>query len=106
MVMKSEVGSLSSWKVGHLVLPSASLVPEHDRASSYRCWHGTFKRYFTGQATPPALRVATSQKCVRTGDLENVGRTARRNVLRCWETSLLVTILSRMLFLVVGISNW
>lgn len=63
---------------GHLVLPSASLVPEHDPSLLLiGAGMAPFKRYFTGQATPPALRVATSQKCVRTGDLENVGRTAR-----------------------------
>lgn len=65
---------------GHLVLPSASLVPEQDPSLLLiGAGMAPFKRYFTGQATPPALRIATSQKCVRTGDLENVGRTARHH---------------------------
>ncbi|NLG87375.1 MAG: alanine--tRNA ligase [Firmicutes bacterium] len=67
-------------KKGHLVLPSASLVPEHDPSLLLiGAGMAPFKRYFTGQVTPPRHRIATSQKCVRTGDLENVGRTARHH---------------------------
>ncbi|HKM39461.1 MAG TPA: alanine--tRNA ligase, partial [bacterium] len=63
---------------GHLILPSASLVPERDPSLLLiGAGMAPFKRYFTGEAIPPSLRIATSQKCVRTGDLENVGRTAR-----------------------------
>ncbi|MGI6128561.1 MAG: alanine--tRNA ligase [bacterium] len=65
---------------GHIVLPSASLVPEHDPSLLLiGAGMAPFKPYFTGQKTPPSYRVATAQKCVRTGDLENVGRTARHH---------------------------
>ncbi|NMA54674.1 MAG: alanine--tRNA ligase [Firmicutes bacterium] len=65
---------------GHLILPSASLVPEQDPSLLLiGAGMAPFKPYFTGQATPPSFRIATSQKCVRTGDLENVGRTARHH---------------------------
>ncbi|HHY93228.1 MAG TPA: alanine--tRNA ligase, partial [Firmicutes bacterium] len=65
---------------GHLILPSASLVPENDPSLLLiGAGMAPFKRYFTGQAKPPRHRIATSQKCVRTGDLENVGRTARHH---------------------------
>jgi len=65
---------------GHLILPSASLVPQDDPSLLLiGAGMAPFKRYFTGQAKPPRHRIATSQKCVRTGDLENVGRTARHH---------------------------
>lgn len=65
---------------GHLILPSASLVPENDPSLLLiGAGMAPFKRYFTGQAKPPRHRIATAQKCVRTGDLENVGRTARHH---------------------------
>jgi alanyl-tRNA synthetase len=65
---------------GHLILPSASLVPENDPSLLLiGAGMAPFKRYFTGQAKPPRRRIATAQKCVRTGDLENVGRTARHH---------------------------
>ena len=49
----------------HLAMKSFSLVPHND------------KPYFTGQEIPPRRRVTTCQKCIRTGDIENVGKTAR-----------------------------
>ncbi|MGI6574560.1 MAG: alanine--tRNA ligase [bacterium] len=65
---------------GHLVLPSASLVPQNDPSLLLiGAGMAPFKPYFTGQETPPRQRIATCQKCVRTGDLENVGRTARHH---------------------------
>ena len=53
------------------------------------------KPYFTGQEIPPRRRVTTCQKCIRTGDIENVGKTARHlTFLRCSATFPLVIILS------------
>lgn len=64
----------------HLILPSASLIPENDQSLLLvGAGMAPFKAYFTGQKTPPRRRIATCQKCVRTGDLENVGRTARHH---------------------------
>lgn len=65
---------------GHLVLPSASLIP-HDDLTLLLIGAGMapFKPYFTGKVKPPATRITTCQKCVRTGDIENVGRTARHH---------------------------
>lgn len=65
---------------GHMVLPSASLIP-HDDPTLLLIGAGMapFKPYFTGKVKPPATRITTCQKCVRTGDIENVGRTARHH---------------------------
>ncbi|MCL2354144.1 MAG: alanine--tRNA ligase-related protein, partial [Defluviitaleaceae bacterium] len=63
---------------GHLRQPSASLIP-HDDKSLLLIGAGMapLKPYFMGTATPPATKMTTCQKCVRTGDIENVGKTAR-----------------------------
>lgn len=63
---------------GHLRLPSFSLVPQND-ASLLLINSGMapLKPYFTGAETPPRKRVTTCQKCIRTPDIENVGKTAR-----------------------------
>ena len=63
---------------GHLRLPSFSLVPQHD-ASILLINAGMtpMKTYFTGEEEPPRRRVCTCQKCIRTGDIENIGKTAR-----------------------------
>ncbi len=62
----------------HLRLPSASLIPENDPTLlMIGAGMAPFKPFFTGKMKPPHTRITTSQKCVRTGDIENVGRTAR-----------------------------
>ena len=64
----------------HLILPSAPLVPENDPTLLLiGAGMAPFKPFFTGKMTPPKTRITTSQKCVRTGDIENVGRTARHH---------------------------
>jgi len=61
---------------GHEVLPSASLVPENDPSLLFiGAGMAPFKDRFLGRVPPTFRRAATSQKCLRTGDLENVGRT-------------------------------
>ena len=62
----------------HLRLPSASLVPHNDKSLLLiNSGMAPLKPYFTGQEIPPRRRVTTCQKCIRTGDIENVGKTAR-----------------------------
>lgn len=62
----------------HLVLKSFSLVPHNDKSLLLiNSGMAPLKPYFTGQEIPPRKRVATCQKCIRTGDIENVGKTAR-----------------------------
>ena len=62
----------------HLVMKSFSLVPHNDKSLLLiNAGMAPLKPYFTGQEIPPRKRVATCQKCVRTGDIENVGKTAR-----------------------------
>ena len=64
----------------HLVLPSASLIPQDDPTLLIiGAGMAPFKPFFTGKMKPPHTRIATCQKCVRTGDIENVGRTARHH---------------------------
>lgn len=67
-------------KHGHLHLPSASLIPKDDPTLlMIGAGMAPFKAFFTGKVNPPRRRVTTSQRCVRTGDIENVGRTARHH---------------------------
>ena len=62
----------------HKILPSASLVPQDDPTLLWiNAGMAPFKKYFAGSATPPKRRIATAQKCIRTNDIENVGKTAR-----------------------------
>lgn len=64
----------------HLVLPSYSLIPENDPTLlMVGAGMAPFKPFFTGKMKPPHPRITTSQKCVRTGDIENVGKTARHH---------------------------
>ena len=63
---------------GHLVMKSFSLIPQNDKSLLLiNAGMTPLKPYFTGQEIPPRTRVATCQKCIRTGDIENVGKTAR-----------------------------
>ena len=63
---------------GHLRLPSYSLIPNNDKSLLLiNSGMAPMKKYFTGEVTPPSKRVTTCQKCIRTGDIERVGKTAR-----------------------------
>ncbi len=63
---------------GHLVAPSFSLVPKNDKSLLLiGAGMAPLKQYFTGEKTPPSTRMATCQKCIRTGDIDNVGKTDR-----------------------------
>ena len=62
----------------HMRLPSFSLVPQGDKSILLiNAGMTPMKKYFTGEVTPPSKRVTTCQKCIRTPDIENVGKTAR-----------------------------
>lgn len=62
----------------HLVMKSFSLIPQNDNSLLIiNSGMAPLKPYFTGQEIPPKRRVTTCQKCIRTGDIENVGKTAR-----------------------------
>ncbi len=62
----------------HLVMKSFSLVPHNDKSLLIiNSGMAPLKPYFTGQEIPPRKRVTTCQKCIRTGDIENIGKTAR-----------------------------
>ena len=63
---------------GHLKMNSFSLIPHNDNSLLLiNSGMAPLKPYFTGQEIPPRRRVTTCQKCIRTGDIENVGKTAR-----------------------------
>ncbi|BDR69474.1 alanine--tRNA ligase [Clostridium tetani] len=63
---------------GHLKMESFSLVPKNDKSLLLiNAGMAPLKPYFTGVQTPPKSRVTTCQKCIRTGDIENVGKTSR-----------------------------
>ena len=60
------------------MLPSFSLIPKNDKSLLLiGAGMAPMKKYFTGELTPPSKRVTTCQKCIRTGDIENVGKTDR-----------------------------
>ena len=62
----------------HLRLPSFSLIPQNDPSLLLiNSGMAPMKPYFTGEVEPPKRRVCTCQKCIRTGDIENIGKTAR-----------------------------
>ncbi len=63
---------------GHLRLPSFSLIPQNDASLLIiNSGMAPMKPYFKGEQEPPRHRVCTCQKCIRTGDIENIGKTAR-----------------------------
>ncbi len=63
---------------GHLRLPSYSLIPNNDKSLLLiNSGMAPMKKFFTGEVTPPSKRVTTCQKCIRTPDIERVGKTAR-----------------------------
>ena len=63
---------------GHLRLPSFSLIPQNDNSLLLiNSGMAPMKPYFKGEQEPPRHRVCTCQKCIRTGDIENIGKTAR-----------------------------
>lgn len=65
---------------GHLVLSSAPLIPQNDPSILWiNAGMAPFKPYFDGRETPPKDRISTSQKCIRTNDIENVGQTDRHH---------------------------
>ncbi|MCR6679152.1 alanine--tRNA ligase-related protein, partial [Escherichia marmotae] len=65
-------------KKEHLRLPSFSLIPKNDKSLLLiNAGMAPLKPYFTGLQTPPKTRVTTCQKCIRTGDIENIGKTSR-----------------------------
>lgn len=63
---------------GHLIADSYSLVPKNDKSLLLiGAGMAPLKKYYTGEETPPSKRMSTCQKCIRTGDIENVGKTDR-----------------------------
>ena len=63
---------------GHLRLPSFPLIPQNDKSLLLiNSGMAPMKPYFKGEIDPPSKRVCTCQKCIRTGDIENIGKTAR-----------------------------
>lgn len=67
-------------KKGHLILPSAPLIPKDDPTLLWiNAGMAPLKDFFSGQRTPPAPKIASAQKCIRTNDMENVGQTNRHH---------------------------
>lgn len=67
---------------GHLRLPSFPLIPQNDNSLLLiNAGMAPLKPYFTGKEIPPRKRVTTCQKCIRTPDIERVGKTARHGTI-------------------------
>lgn len=83
----------------HYRQQSFPLIPEKDKSLLLiNSGMAPLKPYFAGLETPPAKRMTTCQKCIRTGDIENVGFTSRHGTfLKCWEAFLLEIILKKNL---------
>ena len=65
---------------GHLIMPSASLIPDNDPSILWiNAGVAPLKKYFDGRCIPPKRRLTNAQKCIRTNDIENVGKTARHH---------------------------
>lgn len=63
---------------GHMIMPSASLIPQDDPTLLWiNSGVATMKKYFDGSVVPKNRRITSSQKSIRTNDIENVGKTAR-----------------------------
>ena len=63
---------------GHMIMPSASLIPKDDPTLLWiNSGVATMKKYFDGSVVPKNHRITSSQKSIRTNDIENVGKTAR-----------------------------
>ena len=62
----------------HLKLESASLIPNHDKSLLLiNSGMAPMKKFFTGEVKPPSKRIVTIQKCIRTPDIESVGKSSR-----------------------------
>lgn len=65
---------------GHIIAPSASLIPHNDPSLLWiNAGVAALKKYFDGSEIPPSKRITNVQKCIRTNDIENVGKTARHH---------------------------
>ncbi|PKK87009.1 MAG: alanine--tRNA ligase, partial [Tenericutes bacterium HGW-Tenericutes-8] len=65
---------------GHKIEPSSSLIPMGDKTLLWiNAGVAPLKKYFDGSAIPPRPRLTNIQKCIRTNDIDNVGRTARHH---------------------------
>ncbi len=65
---------------GHMIVPSASLIPDNDPSILWiNAGVAPLKKYFDGRENPPSKRLVNAQKCLRTNDIENVGKTARHH---------------------------
>ena len=92
---------------GHLAMKSFSLVPHNDKSLLLiNSGMAPLKPYFTGQEIPPRKRVTTCQKCIRTGDIENVGKQrVTVHFLKCSEIFRLEITLKRSDSVDMGISD-
>lgn len=84
---------------GHRIEPSAPLVPHNDPSLLWiNAGMAPLKAYFDGRIVPENPRIANSQKCIRTNDIENVGKTRRHHTfLKCSVTFQSVIILKKRL---------